>query len=203
MQEKLVQQFDEEVDSFKQELAERVDDYLNYVVEQFMEENKLAVEQGLRAEITESFINGLKGLFSEHYIDIPEEKVDLVSELAEQVTTLEDQLNEQINKSVELNKELNEHKKMEAIHAVCEGLTQTQVEKVVSLAEGVDFTTQEEFVEKLEMIKESYFPSNVKVADKSEFLDEQTYHNATEEESTKYVDPEVSMIAKTISKMAK
>ena len=202
MQEKLVQQFDEEVDLFKQELAERVDDYLNYVVEQFMEENKLAVEQGLRAEITESFINGMKNLFNEHYIDIPEEKVDLVSELADKVTELEDQLNEQINKSVDLNKELNEHKKMEAIHAVCEGLTQTQVEKVVSLAEGVDFTTQEEFVEKLEMIKESYFPSNVKMADKSEFLDEQAYTSAPEE-STKYVDPEVAMIAKSITKFTK
>jgi hypothetical protein len=202
MQEKLVQQFDEEVDLFKQELAERVDDYLNYVVEQFMEENKLAVEQGLRAEITESFINGMKNLFNEHYIDIPEEKVDLVSELADKVTELEDQLNEQINKSVDLNKELNEHKKMEAIHAVCESLTQTQVEKVVSLAEGVDFTTQEEFVEKLEMIKESYFPSNVIVADKSEFLDERAYTSAPEE-STKYVDPEVAMIAKSITKFTK
>ena len=202
IQEKLVQQFDEEVDSFKQELAERVDDYLNYVVEQFMEENKLAVEQGLRAEITESFINGLKGLFSEHYIDIPEEKVDLVSELADQVTSLEDQINEQINTSVDLNKEHNEHKKMEAIHAVSEGLTQTQVEKVVSLAEGVDFTTQDEFVEKLEMIKESYFPSNVVIADKSEFLDEQAYTSAPEE-TTKYVDPEVAMIAKSLTKYTK
>jgi len=202
VQEKLVQQFDEEFDTYKQELAERVDDYLNYVVEQFMEENKLAVEQGLRAEITESFINGMKNLFEDHYIDIPEEKVDLVTELADKVTSLEDQLNEQINKSVDLNKELNEHKKMEAIHAVCEGLTQTQVEKVVSLAEGVDFTTQEEFVEKLEMIKESYFPSNVKVADKSEFLDEQAYTSAPEE-TTKYVDPEVAMIAKSITKFTK
>jgi len=202
VQEKLVQQFDEEFDTYKQELAERVDDYLNYVVDQFMEENKLAVEQGLRAEITESFINGMKNLFEDHYIDIPEEKVDLVTELADKVTSLEDQLNEQINKSVDLNKELNEHKKMEAIHAVCEGLTQTQVEKVVSLAEGVDFTTQEEFVEKLEMIKESYFPSNVKVADKSEFLDEQAYTSAPEE-TTKYVDPEVAMIAKSITKFTK
>jgi len=202
VQEKLVQQFDEEFDTYKQELAERVDDYLNYVVEQFMEENKLAVEQGLRAEITESFINGMKNLFEDHYIDIPEEKVDLVSELADKVTSLEDQLNEQINKSVDLNKELNEHKKMEAIHAVCEGLTQTQVEKVVSLAEGVDFTTQEEFVEKLEMIKESYFPSNVVIADKSEFLDEQAYTSAPEE-TTKYVDPEVAMIAKSLTKYTK
>lgn len=202
MQEKLVQQFDEEVDSYKQELAERVDDYLNYVVEQFMEENKLAIDVGLKAELTESFIDGMKNLFAEHYIDIPEEKVDLVSELADQVSSLEDQLNEQMNKAVELNKELNEHKKIEAIHAVCEGLTQTQVEKVVSLAEGVDFTTQEEFVEKLEMIKESYFPSNVKVADKSEFLDEQAYTSAPEE-TTKYVDPEVAMIAKSITKFTK
>ena len=188
------------IEAFKEELASRVDDYMNYVTEQFMEENKLAIEQGLKAELTESFINGMKNLFAEHYIDIPEEKVDLVSELAEQVSTLEEQLNEQINKSVELNKELSEHKKIEAIHAVCEGLTQTQVEKVVSLAEGVDFTTQEEFVEKLEMIKESYFPSNIKVADKSEFLDESVH---AEGETTKYVDPEVAMIAKSITKFTK
>lgn len=200
IQTQLVQQFDEEVDSYKQELAERVDDYLNYVVEQFMEENKLAIDQGLKAELTESFISGMKELFENHYIDIPEEKVDLVSELADKVSELEDSLNEQINKAVELNKELNEHKKLEAIHAVCEGLTQTQVEKVVSLAEGVDFTTQEEFVEKLEMIKESYFPSNIKVADKSEFLDESVH---AEEETTKYVDPEVAAIAKSITKFTK
>ena len=200
MQEKLVQQFDEEVESFKQELAQRLDDYLTYVTEQFMTENKLAIEQGLKAELTESFINGMKTLFEDHYIDIPEEKVDLVSELADTVFNLEEQLNEQINKAVELNKELNEHKKTEAIHAVCESLTQTQVEKVVALAEGVDFTTQEEFVEKLEMIKESYFPSNIKVADKSEFLDESVH---AEEESTKYVDPEVALIAKSITKFTK
>ena len=192
--------FEEEMEAFKEELAGRLDDYLTYVTEEFMTENKLAIEQGLKAELTESFINGMKNLFVEHYIDIPEEKVDLVSELAEQVSSLEDQLNEQINKSVELNKELSEHKKIEAIHAVCEGLTQTQVEKVQSLAEGVDFTTQEEFVEKLEMIKESYFPSNIKVADKSEFLDESVH---AEEETTKYVDPEVAMIAKSITKFTK
>ena len=101
-----------------------------------------------------------------------------------------------------LFRSLNEHKKVEAIHAVCEGLTQTQVEKIVSLAEGVDFTTQEEFAEKLNVIKESYFPTSIKVADKSEFLDESVHADA-EEETTKYVDPEVAQIAKSISKMAK
>ena len=199
---KFASAFDQEVEAFKEELAGRVDDYMNYVTEQFMEENKLAIEQGLKAELTESFISGLKDLFESHYIDLPEEKVDLVSELADQVSSLEEQLNSEINKAIDLNKELNEHKKQEAIYAVCEGLTQTQVEKVVSLAEGVDFTTQEEFAEKLNVIKESYFPTSIKVADKSEFLDESVHADA-EEETTKYVDPEVSQIAKSISKMAK
>ena len=199
---KFASAFDQEVEAFKEELAGRVDDYMNYVTEQFMEENKLAIEQGLKAELTESFISGLKDLFESHYIDLPEEKVDLVSELADQVSSLEEQLNSEINKAIDLNKELNEHKKQEAIYAVCEGLTQTQVEKVVSLAEGVDFTTQEEFAEKLNVIKESYFPTSIKVADKSEFLDESVHADA-EEETTKYVDPEVAQIAKSISKMAK
>jgi hypothetical protein len=202
IEEKMNVQFEEAVDQVKEELAAKVDDYLNYMVEEWMTENQIAIEKGLRAEMVENFIGGLKDLFLEHYIDIPQEKVDIVEELAEKVTSLEDELNEQINKTVELNKELNEHRKVEAIYAVCEGLTQTQVEKIAALAEGVDFTTEEDFTGKLEMIKESYFPSTIKVADQQEFLDE-SVHFDDEPETAKIADAEMSMYAQTISKTLK
>ena len=196
-------QFDEAVESVKEELAAKVDDYLNYMVQEWMVENAIAIEKGLRSEIVENFITGLKDLFVEHYIDIPEEKVDIVEELADKVTSLEEELNEQINKSVELSKELNEHKKIEAIYAVCEGLTQTQVEKIATLAEGVEFTTEEEFAQKLEVIKESYFPANagIKVANAQEFLDESVHEDEPKE--AKIADSEMSMYAQTISKTLK
>jgi predicted RNase H-like nuclease (RuvC/YqgF family) len=113
-------------------------------------------------------------LFVEHYIDIPEEKVDVVEELTTRVEELEDSLNEQINSAIQLKKELNEHKKIEAIHAVCEGLTQTQVEKMKQLAESVEFTTEEEFADKVVTLRESYFSNTVKSADSSA-LNEENY----------------------------
>lgn len=204
IEQKMNVQFDEAVDAIKEEMASKVDDYLNYMVQEWMEENQLAIEKGLRAEVVESFIDGLKDLFSEHYIDIPEEKVDMVEELAEKVTELEDELNEQIHRSIQMAKELNEHKKVEALYAVCEGLTQTQVERIVSLAEGVDFTTEDDFADKMEMIKESYFPSNIKVADKQEFLDESVHLDEdSHTQENQYVDPEMAIYAKTISKTLK
>jgi len=203
IEERMNVQFDESVEQVKEELAAKLDDYLNYMVQEWVEENQIAIERGLRAEIVENFIDGLKGLFEEHYIDIPEEKVDIVEELADKVTELEEELNEQINRSVELSRELNEHKKLEAIYAVCEGLTQTQVEKIVALAEGVEFTTEDEFADKLEMIKESYFPTSIKVADKQEFLDESFHEDESNQEQHKVADPEMEIYAKTISKTLK
>jgi hypothetical protein len=145
----LFEEFEVAVEEIKEDLATKLDDYINYMAEEWLKENQLAVEKGLRAEIVESFINGMKDLFESHYIDIPEEKVDVVEGLTAKVEELEASLNEQIQSAVEMKKELNEHKKTEAIHAVCEGLTQTQVEKMKSLAEGVEFTTDEEFADKL------------------------------------------------------
>ena len=155
---------------------------------------------GLRAEITEEFIEDLRSLFIEHNIDVPAEKVDVVEGLTAQVDALEDALNEQIQKGIELTKALNEQKKIEAIYTVCEGLTQTQVEKLKSLAEGVEFTTEEEFGSKLSTLKESYFKSDVKVADSSS-LDE----ILVEEDQTvaKSVDPLMDAYSKTISKSLK
>lgn len=200
---KMQDKFNEEVESVKEELASKVDDYLNYMVQEWLEENKIAIEKGLRAEMVENFIDGLKDLFTEHYIDIPEDKVDIIEELADKVTSLEEELNSEINKSVELAKELNEHKKVEAIYAVCEGLTQTQVEKIVSLAEGVDFTTEEEFVEKLETIKESYVTSNIIVAGSNQYLEESVVEDEAVKQESKVADPEMAIYANTISKTLK
>jgi hypothetical protein len=149
---------EEAVESIKADLTEKVDDYLNYVVEQWMEENQIAIQSGLRSEITEEFIVGLRNLFAEHYIDVPEDKVDLVDELAGKVEELEDQLDEEIKTNIEYRKAILESVKRETVYEVCKGLTETQVEKMKSLAESVDFSTEEELVEKLETIRENYFP---------------------------------------------
>jgi len=199
VEQQLVEQFDFAIEQVKEDLASKVDDYLNYMAEEWMKENELAVESGLRAEIAEDFIGALRNVFVEHYIDIPEDKVDVVSEMAEKVSELEDQLNEQINRGVELSKELNEHKKFEAIYAVCEGLSQTQVEKLKSLAEGVEFTTEEEFAAKLSTLVESYFTkTDVKIADNSALDDE--VHIEEEKQTTKSVDPLMEQVVGILNK---
>jgi len=167
------------------------------MVEEWMKDNEVAIEQGLRAEITEDFIGGLKQLFEDHYIDIPEDKVDIVGELTGKVGELEESLNEQINRGIELQKELNEKKKVEAIYTACEGLTQTQVEKLKSLAEGVEYTTEEEFVTKMNTLKESYFKAEVKVADSSDLNDETPIEE--DKKPTVSVDPLMEAYTKVIS----
>ena len=194
----LYEEFEVAVEEIKEDLATKLDDYINYMAEEWLKENQLAVEKGLRSEIVESFINGMKDLFTEHYIDIPEEKVDVVEELTTKVQELEDSLNEQIQSAVELKKELNESKKTEAIHAVCEGLTQTQVEKMKSLAEGVEFTTDEEFADKLVTLRESYFNEPVNTSGSSALNEEVDIED--EKKTTAYVDPSIAQYAQTISK---
>ena len=192
------QQFDAAITELKEDFAAKIDDYLNYVVQEWMEENQLAIESGLKSEIVEDFMVGLHKLFTEHYIDLPEEKVDAVEELAGKVEELESELNEQIHAAIELKKELNEHKKIQAVQAVCEGLTQTQVEKLKSLAESIEFTSEEDFAEKLSTLKEAYAPSTVKAAEKSA-LEEGV--EIPEDKPTKVsADPLVDAVAKTISK---
>jgi hypothetical protein len=197
----LMEQFEAAIEEVKEDLAAKVDDYLNYMVEEWVKDNEIAIEKGLRAEIVEDFITGLKGLFEDHYIDIPAEKVDVVEGLTTKVEELEDALNEQIKVAVEMKKELNESKKIEAIYAACDGLTQTQVEKLKSLAEGVEFTTEEEFGTKLTTLKEGYFKADVKVADSSA-LDEVLVE---EEKKEKILsdDPSINIYAKTISQTMK
>ena len=187
---------EEAVQAIQADLTEKVDDYLNYVVEQWMEENQIAIESSLRSEITEDFISGLRGLFAEHYIDVPEDKVDLVDELAGQVEDLEAKLNEEIQRGIEAKKALVESVKKEITHEVCEGLTDTQVEKIKSLAESVEFSTEDEYKEKLETIRENYFPSGVKKADA------QQLHEEIETDESKVVatDAFVAAVSKAITR---
>jgi hypothetical protein len=194
-EQELMEQFEVAVEQVKEDMAAKVDDYLNYMVEEWITENQIAIESGLRAEIAEEFMTKLRDLFVESYIDVPEEKVDIAEELVNKVEELEAALNEQINKGIELTKELNEQKKIEAIYTACEGLTQTQVEKLKALAEGVDFTTEQEFVTKLDTLKESYFKADVKVADASAFEEVLV----EDEKKQVFADPSMEVYAKTIS----
>ena len=194
---KYAEQLEEAVTSIKEDLTNKIDDYLNYVVEQWLQENEIAIESALRAEITEEFIAGLRNLFAEHYIDVPTEKVDLVDELAGKVEELESKLNEEIERSIEYKKALVESVKTEVTRAVCEGLTETQFEKIKSLAESVEFSTEEEYKTKLETIRENYFPSGVKKADETQLHEK---IEETAEETKKTIDPFVAAVSQAISK---
>ena len=188
----------EAVETIKAELTEKVDDYLNYVVEQWMQENEIAIESGLRSEITEDFIAGLRNLFAENYINVPEDKVELVDELASKVEELEVKLNEEIEANIQYKKQLTEAIKVQLVNEVCEGLTATQVEKIKSLAESVEFSTEEEFVEKLETIRENYFPSGVKKADVAQLHEEVEDDGSDKKVSA---DPYVASVVQAISKI--
>jgi membrane-associated HD superfamily phosphohydrolase len=187
---------EEAVESIRADLTEKVDDYLSYVVEQWMKDNEIAIESGLRSELTEDFIAGMRNLFAEHYIDVPAEKVDLVDELAGKVEELESKLNEEIERGISYAKALVESRKNELSREVCDGLTTTQAEKIKSLAEGVEFSTEEEYTNKLETIRENYFPSGIKKAN------EQQLHEIVEDAGEQKVinDPFVAAVSNAISK---
>ena len=147
-----------EKETVKEAMVEKVDSYLDYVVEEWMKENELAVERGIRTEIAEDFITGLKDLFKEHYIDVPEEKYNVLDDLTNQVKDLEGKLNEQIEKNVNLTKEVNNSERTNLVAEVSADLADTEKEKFASMAENVEFDSAPKFREKLETIKESYFP---------------------------------------------
>ena len=175
-------------------LTNKLDDYLEYVSEEWMKENELAVENGIKNEITENFMQGLKNLFTENYIDIPEEKVDLVDEMASKLEETENSLNEEIEKNIELKKEIVESTKEKALQDVSESLTESQAIKLKSLAEGVDFETADSYVEKLETLKENYFP-------KEEVITEDVDDDEPLEidDDVKSVDPEMSAYMNAIT----
>jgi len=194
---KYADMLEEAVASVRNDLTEKVDDYLSYVVEQWMADNEIAIETGLRTELTDDFIAGLRNLFAEHFIDVPAEKVDLVDELAGKVEELESKLDEEIERGIEFKKALIESRKNELTRVVCEGLTDTQVEKIKTLAESVEFSTEDEYKTKLETIRENYFPSGVKKAD-AESLNEQV--DDAEDKKVEINDPFVASVAQAISK---
>ena len=166
---------EEEVTAIKSELTERVDAYLEYVAEEWMTENQLEVEQGLKAEMTESFLTGMRGLFEDHYVSIPEEKYDVTAAMVEKLDEMEDKLNEQINKNIALNQRLAESVADVIFSDVCEGLALSQKEKLASLAENVEFDSEENYREKLVTLRKSYFPENAgSQRDESENISEST-----------------------------
>ena len=161
-----------EAEEFKTTVNERVDSYLEYVADEWFTENQLAVEAGLKEELTESFMTGLKGLFEEHYVSIPEEKYDVLQSMVEKLDDMESKLNEQIEKNVGLNSRLAESVADGILESVSDGLASTQKEKLASLAESVEFESESEYREKLETLKESYFPNKGVPAAKGESLSE-------------------------------
>jgi hypothetical protein len=184
-----------------EKLSEQVDSYLEYVAEEWMKENELAVEQGIRSEIVENFMTGLRGLFTENYIDIPEEKVDLVDELAGKVTELESSINEEMERNIVLRKELVEAKQSAILTSACEDITESQAAKLQSLAEGVAFDDADSYAAKLETLKESYFP-------KEEVISEEVVIDEDEplelsEEATPASDPSMNAYLNAISKSIK
>ena len=163
---------EEEVATAKGELTQRVDNYLEYVSEEWFNENQLAVEHGLKTELTESFLTGMKGLFEEHYVSIPDDKYDVLESMVEKLDDMETKLNEQIEKNINLNKRLAESVADGILESVSDGLAATQKEKLASLSESVEFESEEEYREKLEVLKESYFSNKPSASSKSENLSE-------------------------------
>jgi len=161
MQKEFEAELEEQVVAVVEDISTKVDDYMNYVVKEWMVENEVAIESSLRSEITEEFIDGLKTLFQEHYIDVPEDKVSVVEELADKVEELESRLNESIEQNIELSKVLDEHAKDLIFAEVAEGLVAVQADKFKTLAEGVEFSDAETYKRKLEIVKENYFAGKV------------------------------------------
>mgnify|MGYP001296496052 CR=1 FL=1 len=155
----------EEVEKVKSELAEQVDEYLTYSVQQWMDKNNLAIEAGLKSEIAESVVSGLKKVFVENYIEVPEEKADIINEMASELDSMESKLNEQVSNNVELTKQVGSFVKNGIVKEISEGLASTEKEKLESLAEGVEFEDEESFRSKVETLKESYFSSKPAKAD--------------------------------------
>ena len=190
---------EEEVAGVKKELVTRVDSYLEYVADEWMTENKLAVEHGLKTEMTESFLNGMKGLFEEHYVTIPEEKYDVIESMVDKLDEMEGKLNEQIEKNVALNKRLSESVADVILADVSEGLALSQKEKLESLAENVEFESEESYREKLVTLKESYFEQKATSAQRdtaetiSESADQQS---ATEQQVTPAMESYMSVLSR-------
>ena len=179
----------EEVEKVKSELAEQVDEYLTYSVQQWMDKNNLAIEAGLKSEIAESVVSGLKKVFVENYIEVPEEKADIINEMASELDSMEAKLNEQVSNNVELTKQVGSFVKNGIVKEISEGLASTEKEKLESLAEGVEFEDEESFRSKVNQLKESHFPSKPAAGTEAVAEDAEPVVDTDMTESmTKYVD---------------
>ena len=191
----------EELDKIKEGLTERVDGYLEYVADEWIQENALQVEAGLKTEMTESFLEGMKSLFEEHYVTIPEEKYDVLNSMVDKLDEMESKLNEQIDRNVALNRRLAESNADGVFTAVAEGLADTQKEKLATLAENVEFESDTDYREKLETLKESYFPSKTSAPKStSENLSEEV---STDEVISEEVAPRMQAYLDVLSRAAK
>ena len=194
------EQLIEQVAEIKSELEERVDAYLEYVADEWLQENQIAVESGLKTEMTESFLEGMKSLFEEHYVSVPEEKYDVIESMVDKLDEMEGKLNEQIEKNIALNRRLAESSADVVFGEVTEGLATTQKEKLATLVENVEFESEADYREKLVTLKESYFPSNAgSQRDKSENLSEGTENPANIAE----ISNTMSAYLQTLNRVAK
>ena len=190
----------EEVAEFKNELTERVDSYLEYVASEWMQENQLAVDQGLKGELSESFMTGLKGLFEEHYVSVPEDKYDVLESMVNKLDEMEEKLNEQIDKNVSLNKRLAESTSDGILSEVSEGLAVTQKDKLASLAESVEFETENDYREKLITLRNSYFPTKQVASAQSDGSDFITEENGQEVQATGHMANYLSTLQRVAKK---
>ena len=188
---------DEEVETLSAQLVEQVDTYLDYVVDQWMEENQVAIDRGIRAEVAEAFIDGLRDLFIEHSINLPEEEVDIIADMAEELDSQEESLNSAINETIELRKQLEAYKAKDILEGYTKGLTETQAEKLRTLAEGVEFADSAEFTRKVQIIKEQYFGGKAVLSESKDGLDPVDLDESTE---TVNVDASVAFYASQLSK---
>ena len=194
IEEQFEAKLDEQVEVAISDIVEKVDTYLDYVVEQWMEDNKVAIERGIRSEIAESFIEGLKDLFVEHNINLPEEEVDVIADMAEQLEATEAKLDAAINESIELKKALTESKKAEILESYTKDLTETQAEKFRALTEGVEYSDLDELSRKVKIINEQYFGAKTVLSESLSEID------PIEEATTQKIDPAMAAYAQAISK---
>ena len=203
LEEQYSTKLEEALEEVSSEMSSKLDDYLNYCVEQWMKENEVAIEHSLRTEITEEFMEGMKKLFAENYIEIPEDKLNVLEELTATVEQLEDKLNAQINENIELSKSISEYSKHEIFDQVAEGLVMTQVEKLRQLAEGIEFDESDNYKRKLVLVKENYFPTKPATQDMKEEEEAIGNNDLNEEIQVFFQDPSIKRYFNSIARTSK
>jgi hypothetical protein len=203
LEEQYSTKLEEALEEVSAEMTSKLDDYLDYCVEQWMKENEVAIEHSLRTEITEEFMEGMKKLFAENYIEIPEDKLNVLEELTATVEQLEEKLNSQINENIELSKSISEYSKHEIFAEVAEGLVMTQVEKLRQLAEGIDFDSSNNYKRKLVLVKENYFPAKPASQDLKEEEEAIGNNDLNEEANVSFQDPSIKRYFNSIARTSK